>query len=489
MRCRTLQALTLKSSRGVDRCLQDEILRMTGNNDPQEVNEDRWFKVRGYPHFDLPIGKQKARSHVQNAKKVSSHSFYPFISYIKKVPRYDRTQKKVIEKKRPIAYAAHMDSHIYAWYSHVLSQRYEQVLQQADCDQTVLAYRKLGRKCNIHFAAEAFDEVRKLMPCVVLAIDISKFFDNIDHSLLKKQWEQLLNVDRLSEDHFAVFKSITKYSYVDKMDLFTALSFQTIPSDNPHKRLCSPEDFRTKIREQKLIKSNMGKKGIPQGSPMSAVLSNIYMLPFDKTMNTLAGSLGGVYRRYCDDILMIVPVASSAGIERKITDAINERAQEINLEKTERRLFRKSNTDNLAHSYEIPFSFEQDSSELLQSEMRRYCNWKMKPLQYLGFLFDGSRTLIRTQSIARYYRRMKTGVYFAAKNASENQNPEGKRIRKFSLYETYSHLGRRNFVRYGYRASSIMKARAIRKQLKKHWKALHQQIDKKSSDKQLPSQS
>jgi retron-type reverse transcriptase len=47
--------------------------------------------------------------------------------------------------------------------------------------------------------------------------------------------------------------------------------------------------------------------GIPQGSPISALLSNIYMFSFDKHMKNYVDSIGGKYFRYCDDMLLIVP--------------------------------------------------------------------------------------------------------------------------------------------------------------------------------------
>ena len=52
---------------------------------------------------------------------------------------------------------------------------------------------------------------------------------------------------------------------------------------------------------QKPNKFDGKRYGIPQGSPMSAILSNIYMLDFDKYCCELANNFGGIYRRYCDD--------------------------------------------------------------------------------------------------------------------------------------------------------------------------------------------
>jgi hypothetical protein len=46
--------------------------------------------------------------------------------------------------------------------------------------------------------------------------------------------------------------------------------------------------------------------GIPQGTPISAALSNAYMMPLDKRIVEARGSVGGLYRRYSDDILKFV---------------------------------------------------------------------------------------------------------------------------------------------------------------------------------------
>ena len=48
--------------------------------------------------------------------------------------------------------------------------------------------------------------------------------------------------------------------------------------------------------------------GIPQGSPISSVLANIYLLHFDKTINDFISSHGGIYRRYSDDMVVVCPL-------------------------------------------------------------------------------------------------------------------------------------------------------------------------------------
>ncbi|MDH8650064.1 hypothetical protein QIH30_28140, partial [Klebsiella pneumoniae] len=49
------------------------------------------------------------------------------------------------------------------------------------------------------------------------------------------------------------------------------------------------------------------------------------------------------------------------------------------------------------------------------------------PLQYLGFIFDGSNILLRSSSLARYSERMKRGVRLAkATMDSKNRIRENK---------------------------------------------------------------
>lgn len=68
----------------------------------------------------------------------------------------------------------------------------------------------------------------------------------------------------------------------------------------------SVEHFR---RYQRIVgcEKNTKPYGIPQGSALSAVLSNFYAIDFDNTMNSLVEENHGIYRRYSDDYIMIIP--------------------------------------------------------------------------------------------------------------------------------------------------------------------------------------
>ena len=47
--------------------------------------------------------------------------------------------------------------------------------------------------------------------------------------------------------------------------------------------------------------------GIPQGSPISGTLANIYMLEIDKIIAEYIDNLNGYYIRYSDDFIIIIP--------------------------------------------------------------------------------------------------------------------------------------------------------------------------------------
>ncbi|HBT2249593.1 TPA: hypothetical protein MA468_005557, partial [Klebsiella pneumoniae] len=148
------------------------------------------------------------------------------------------------------------------------------------------------------------------------------------------------------------------------------------------RKICTPVDFRNKIRKNGLIIVNNSQKGIPQGSPISALLSNIYMLDFDIEMRDYAQERGGHYYRYCDDMLFIVPTKYNKTLAGDVAQRIKHLKVELNTKKTEIRDF-----------------IYKDST--LVANM---------PLQYLGFIFDGSNILLRSSSLARYSERMKRGV-------------------------------------------------------------------------------
>lgn len=413
-----------------------------------------WYKPRGYVHFDSPLSLKTAEKLVTSPNAVASHAFYPLLRYtvesqkIEKDPAGNAVKKPV--KKRPISFAAHADAHIYSYYGSMLSALYELRLKQLGIGDSVLAFRSLG-KSNVHFANDAFELIKKMGPCVAFATDISGFFDNLDHNHLKKAWTSLLGVPALPDDHYAVFKSLTRYSFVLRDQVYAALG---LSSNNPPRspdRLCSAADFRVKVRSSGLIECHKAGNGIPQGSPISALLSNIYMLEFDQFLRAEIDARGGHYMRYCDDVLCIVPITKAADLHALVEELIGRFGLTINDDKTE------------------TIDFQLRSGILVAN----------RQLQYLGFNFDGTRKLIRSAAFAKFSDKMRRGVSLARQTAKKHnksrRTPE--EIWRKQLYERYSHLGKRNFVRYGLRAAEIMESRAMYRQLRPLWRRLVSRIE------------
>lgn len=427
------------------------------------MNKPSWFRERKYLHFDNPVGYNKANKIISNHYIVAKHSFYPFIQYniqTSKISKGNQAKELIKEnKKRPISYAAHLDSQIYAFYAVKLSELYETELSTLQLHENILAFRKIGDgKCNIHFAHDAFEKIKAHGECNVIAMDFSKFFDTLDHKLLKEYWSKLIGQSKLPDDHFNIYKSLTQFSYVDRDKLYAKLGISKHNPKNGRYRICSPQQFRNDIRKtHKLIKTNQNKCGIPQGSPISALLSNIYLLEFDKNIKDYANLIGGTYYRYCDDILFVAPTTENiVDIKKRITTQSKKVKVSINEEKTVIRKFRF------------------DSSTLKANQ----------PLQYLGFLFNGENVYIRSASLSRYSERMKCKIRLAKKTKEKhnrirqenNQTPLA--IFKRNIYSRYTHLGRRNFLRYGYRSARIMNSKTIKRQLKPLWNRVQEEIVK-----------
>lgn len=419
-----------------------------------------WYKPRGYVHFDVPLGQIAAEKLVTNADVVSSHAFYPLLRYTVETQKIEKNKSTGLvtckdPKKRPISFAAHADAHIYSYYAFLLTAPYERQLRNSGLAASVLAFRALG-KSNIQFANDAFELIKLMGNCVAFATDISGFFDNLDHNHLKKAWAGLIETQPLPCDHFAVFKSLTKYAYVPLEKAFPALGIS--PNNPPRSpaRLCSPLTFREKIRGAGLVQTHGDRKGIPQGSPISALLSNIYLLEFDQRLLAEIERRGGRYMRYCDDILCIVPDGREADLHAQVEGLISEYGLEINNKKTDTIRFAK-----------VTGGLKAD-----------------RPLQYLGFTFDGVRKLIRSSAFAKFSDKMRRGVNLARQSAKKHnkRRPSALPIWKQTLYERYSHLGSRNFIRYGLRAADEMGSQAIKKQLRPLWGRLERKIAKANAE-------
>lgn len=405
---------------------------------------------RRYLHFDEILEKVSPAvfRKVTNPEFVARHAFFPLIrrSQISRLYKRDPVTgtKKIKEKERPISYAAHFDALVYSWYSCLISFQYEQYLKKEGLGDSVIAYRKLGRS-NIDFAKEVFEFVASKDKCAVVAFDIKGFYDNLDPRILKMFWSKILGGKELPLDHYKVFRSVSRHAYVEWAAICKMLNVGEREAEKI--RFFLNLNLLQELRAAGEIKV-VRDKGIPQGTPISCVLSNLYMLPFDVAVKQGVDAVGGMYRRYSDDIIIVCPLDSLNELEKLVELQISKAKLEIEPAKTERRFFQS-----------------------LETGLQSCTDPKGKPskLQYLGVEFDGKSYLLRHKGRAKFERKMIRTVRKEVNKVRGLKIP----LRKHKIYERFSPLGGMNYITYARRAArgldseQIIQSLSVHKQLKK----------------------
>ncbi len=430
-----------------------------------------WYAKKPYIHFDLPLSEKEATDYVSDPRQVSRHPFYPLLKYTLITPRIKKlpcgSAKKFIKepKSRPIAYPAHKDGYIFSYYKSMLEVAYEEWLRENGLGEAVTAFRSIGEN-NMTLAKKAFDFIKASPGCHIVVTDVESFFDNLCHKQLKKNWAKFLGVDKLPDDHYAVYRAITRYSIVERHKVYNLfrirLSGRLDKAKGP-KRICTPKQFREKVIPRNLVKSGPGLSsgiGIPQGTSLSPLLSNMYMADLDLAMHRWITSLGGKYWRYCDDILIVVP----AGQQSDILPRLDQQLDLLALKRSEKK-----------------------TDEMYRDELASH-----KQLQYLGFIFNGDEVMVRSSSIHRYHRKLKKGIQAAEHRRCRETLASGQEapLRQQALYNMYSELpvrgkrikarrSRQNFTDYMKRSAKLMDSERIRRQRGKALKKFRASIRKR----------
>jgi hypothetical protein len=378
--------------------------------------------LKRYPHFDSQISIEAAIALATSPKAVVAHEFYPFILYTNRWTRFAKRGEQGDVKKRPIRYASRGDAYIFAYYRYLLTQKYEAVLSSNSLNDSVIAYRRILNKdgigkCNIHFALEAFEKIRKLGNCCVVALDISGFFESLDHDLLKSIWCELLNVKKLPDDHYKVFRTITRYAVVEKQSVYERLGFYgaklnpksgkitngyLVPYNKMPKQLCTGYTFRQKIAggdgSKNLISVNLKTYGIPQGSPISDVLANLYLLKFDCAVRKILDTNGGSYFRYSDDILLVAPGGEKEGkaLADQVRGMIGKFGSKLVIKEKKSSVFEFATKGNY-QSYNVVQGIQGKNG-----------------IEYLGFRYDGRKIFIRDSTISNLYRKVTGSARYTA---------------------------------------------------------------------------
>ena len=506
--------------------------------------QPEWLKLKRYPHIGKPLKSSDIgwiKAYVTNPGNIIRHKFTPLLNRVitqrKFRPKENAPKNKsgkrlrtfIENKKRKIYFPSHLDSIIYSYYNYILSNAYEKYLSDKDFSSAVVAYRKIpknsmieGNKCNIEFAADAFQFItnNKHRKLSVIIADVSSFFDNLDHRLIHQQWKEVLGVDDLPKDHYKIYKSLVDYKYVKECQLFNHFKNRLIvernkPNDTKEKVLkrkrvgnihnmrhenvvsfCYAEEFFKEATH--LIKVNKPfnkalrlkldkeeKKGIPQGTPLSATLANIYMIEFDAKIHeeSTKFSRNAFYQRYSDDIIIICDLKDEIYFEELIRNEITKKAH-LQIQESKTNIYR----------------YELTGSSLKGGIVKSNNTHTTKQLEYLGFVFDGERVLVKSSGFSRFFRNMKHAFKKGTLYAKKTHIPSNALFER-RLYKRFTHIGAKrklkyiadpnnpdkfkkttmydwgNYISYLNKANAVMKeinkTDCITKQARKIWKKFH----------------
>lgn len=408
-----------------------------------------------YSHFDYRTSISKCRDYIMDPHNIATHGFYPFIHYEKKMIKYNKTDGKK-EKVRDICYASHIDSCIYQLYSFILNEYYNAKVQELGISSVAVAYRTDLHESNIQFAKRAIDFIRQSRQCYVMIGDFTGFFDNLDHRYLKERWCDLIGEKSLPNDHYAVFKNITKFSRWELTDLLELNGLEDTPKGrrklNSLPRVLTAENFRN--NRSHIVQNK--ECGIPQGSPISATLANVYMIDIDEKINNVVSSTGGLYMRYSDDFIVVIP---------QVSDGSREKLKEIVS------LFKKTPGITLEPNKTQYFEYHDSALENCGKIFDIDADCRKKVINFLGFTFDGKKVVLRAKAITKYYYRM----YSKAKTIANGRTYSrfGRRVSCANLYKRYSHRGayckQGNFLTYVNRSKRCFgSGEAIDRDTKRH---------------------
>lgn len=418
----------------------------------------RYSAKSSYAHFDHRVSFAEVESKILNPEYVSLHAFYPLISNEIISVRYRGGKRSY--KVRNIAYASHFDHRVYQYYSYLWSDLYNRKAVEGGFNDVAVAYRSslssgstVAAASNISSAKKAFDYMREQDSSFVLTGDFESFFDNLNHTHLMTSLRSLFPSGRLPDDHYRVIKNILRYSCWPIADLAARHGLPWPVIDLTSEKTISDEaiELRFKsIRELNKLDVILPKTeflankskvitrpwrrtgidlGIPQGLAASGVLANIYMADIDMKVRLAVERVGGLYLRYCDDFIIVVP---KSGFDA-LVEAINLMAD----------------VDSVKLQSEKTKAFRVDSSGVAQLDFEsvrtgKVCSYSgahpAQKVSFLGFDFDGRVVRLRQSTVGRYHKRLREAASAIARsNRGEGRHASKKRVS--ALYQHYSPLG------------------------------------------------
>ena len=358
-------------------------------------------------------------------KGLAGYSFAPFLSSTQTSRKYYKRSDDVPSgykwKNRPISNAAHRDKLIFAIWSDKLSHAHKRWLTREGLTDHVVAYVPEVGRSNIEAAKFAFDWLHDQEDWQVACMDVTGFFDNLDHGYLKARLQDLLKVDELSDIDYKLFRAVTAYSKIKRVKLKKRKDLGLAPGQEltypvPHER-----KMLERLAKLRLIRPNEKGKGTPQGLPCSGVLSNIYMMDFDLQMVAAAKAVNGLYMRYADDLFLAAPTQDAV-------DSLQTLVQQL-------------------FSNDLKLEAKEDKTDLFSKN-----GSVASRVSYLGIDYQDGKIFLRESSVLRYYRRMRR---YAMSYVSTVRKRHYGYPSIGILHARFGHNGSRNFYSYARRVKNV----------------------------------
>ena len=149
------------------------------------------------------------------------------------------------------------------------------------------------------------------------------------------------------------------------------------------------------------------------------------MIDTDKTINSEVAARGGLYMRYSDDFVIILPKISEKNailtLRKIVTNINNTPGLKLQDEKTQF------------------FKYENGTLENCGNRFHVAADCSKKTLDFLGFSFDGQSVSIRAKTTTKYYYKMNRKAKTIRKNGGITHR--GNKISAKVLYDRYSIRG------------------------------------------------
>ena len=153
-----------------------------------------------------------------------------------------------------------------------------------------------------------FQKKHKNENIFVTEYDLKKFFDTIEHDIIRKKFNQLLNNKNVSVSDFwkerisHVFNEyLNKYTFVKNVYNINTNKLKLKELGYPDGEFEWPITELKKIHRKKIYDKNIG---IPQGGALSGFIANLVLNEVDERLMKLKDP-DLLYLRYCDDMIML----------------------------------------------------------------------------------------------------------------------------------------------------------------------------------------